>query len=306
MRVVDVSQFNGAIDFGKLEQVEGVIIRAGYRGYGKTARLVEDKNFKTNLKGAVSKGYKVGVYFVTQAITENEAISEAQFVLNLVKDYDLALPIYFDSENGNAGKGRADQGKLTKQQRTVIALAFCKEITKYGYKAGIYASQSWFNDCFILNDLKAYSIWVAKYSDTKPSIYYNAWQYTSKGKVAGISGNVDLSTFEESKEEAKPQPKKKTNEEIADEVIAGKWGNGAERLGKLTLAGYNPSEIQKIVNEKLGKSTAPQTTTYYTVKSGDTLAKIAKKYNTTVYKLVQLNGIKNPNKIYVGQRLKVK
>ena len=119
MKVIDISQFNGAVDFGSVD-ADGIIIRAGFRGYGRTAGLNKDKNFSANLMGSLKNGFKTGVYFVTQAITEAEAREEALFVLNMVQDYSLELPIYIDSEDGNGGKGRADRGKLTRQQRTLI------------------------------------------------------------------------------------------------------------------------------------------------------------------------------------------
>ena len=95
---------------------------------------------------------------------------------------------------------------------------------------------------------------------------------------------------------------KKSNDEIAQEVIAGKWGNGEDRKNRLTQAGYDYNSIQNIVNQKLGASQA----VYYTVRSGDTLSGIASKYGTTYQKLAQMNGISNPNKIYAGQRIRVK
>lgn len=94
--------------------------------------------------------------------------------------------------------------------------------------------------------------------------------------------------------------KKKTVEELAKEVIEGKWGNGAARVKALLNAGYNPTEVQARVNELMNEKI------YYTVKSGDTLFFIAQKYGTTIQKLVTLNGIKDPNLIYVGQILRVR
>lgn len=301
MRTIDISEFNGNIDFSNID-IDGIIIRAGYRGCSKGA-LVKDKKFSYNLMESLKNGYPTGVYFVTQAVNEAEAKEEAMFVLELVKDFDLSLPIYIDSENSPKGTGRADASKLTKQQRTLIVSAFCDTVLSYGYKAGVYASESWFNNQLNLEGLKSYVIWVAKYSQYKPSIFYDGWQYTSKGSVNGVKGNVDLSEFKEVSQEIDDIIETpKTNEEIADEVIAGKWGNGAERIGKLTLAGYSPSVIQQIVNKKLGGSE----TKYYVIQKGDTLSKIASKFGTTVYKLVQLNGISNPNKIYAGTKIRVK
>lgn len=312
MRVIDISQFNGAIDFNTYTSntnIEGVIIRVGYRGYGSSAKLVEDKKFKANMDGATKAGLKVGVYFVSQAITEAEAKNEAEFVLERIAIYATVLGVYFDSENGNNGKGRADYGKLTKTQRSFIARAFCSRIQEEGYIAGVYASQSWFNDCFNLYDLKEYKKWVAKYSDNPPSIEYDAWQYTSKGKVDIVSGNVDISVFNDSALEVKEETVKKSNEEVAQEVINGLWGNGTDRKTKLTNAGYDYKTIQELINKLVGSTTTTttnNTATYYTVKRGDTLSAIASKYKTSVAYLQKINGIKNPNKINIGQKIKVK
>ena len=109
---------------------------------------------------------------------------------------------------------------------------------------------------------------------------------------------MDISNFKE----ITPSTKK-SNEEIADEVINGKWGNGEDRKSRLSAAGYDYEAIQKIVNNKL---TPKATKVYYTIKKGDTLTAIAKKYGTTIKKLKTLNSIKNANMIYAGQKIRVK
>ena len=121
-------------------------------------------------------------------------------------------------------------------------------------------------------------------------------------KAAGLNGfEAKTNTEKPTEKPAETKPSKKTNEEIADEVIDGKWGNGGARKQKLKAAGYDYDIIQDIVNKKLEQSKA----VYYTVKKGDTLTAIAKKYDTTVQKLKTANGIKNANLIYVGQKLKI-
>lgn len=308
MKIIDVSEFNGAIAWHKVvNNCDGAIIRAGYRGYG-SGTLVTDKKLKTNLEAAKAAGVPIGVYFVTQAISEAEARLEARYTMALIKGYKLTLPIFIDSEDGGAGAGRADHGKLSREKRTAILKAFCEEIQSEGYATGIYASEYWLKSLVNLDKLKKYYLWVAKYSTNKPSIAFNAWQYTSKGRIDGVIGNVDISDFYDisiSTPTEKPteKPTKKTDEEIADEVIAGKWGNGTKRKKALEAAGYNFYKIQDLVNAKLNKG---DTKTYYTVKSGDTLSSIAAKYDTTVDKLVKLNNIKNANLIYAGQMLRVK
>ena len=113
MKVIDVSQYNGVINWKKVSKhCDGAIIRVGYRGYG-SASLVKDKRLGYNLTNASLNRIPLGVYFVTQAITEKEAKEEARFTVDLVKKYKLSYPIFIDSENANGGKGRADAGKLT-------------------------------------------------------------------------------------------------------------------------------------------------------------------------------------------------
>lgn len=102
-----------------------------------------------------------------------------------------------------------------------------------------------------------------------------------------------------------PTPSKKSNEEIANEVLVGQWGNGEDRKNKLTAAGYDYNAIQAIVNQKIGANPTQPATQTYTVKSGDILSSIASKYGTTYQELARINGISNPNKIYPGQVLKI-
>ena len=136
-------------------------------------------------------------------------------------------------------------------------------------------------------------------------------QYTSSGSVNGIEGKVDMnvmyrdiiSEIINSKGKQEPQPQKSVNE-IAQEVIAGQWGNGEDRKNRITEAGYNYNEVQNKVNEILEQNKPREE--YYTIQSGDTLSKIAKKYGTTVSQLVAWNGIKNKNLIYAGQTIRVK
>ena len=193
--------------------------------------------------------------------------------------------------------------KLGRTLLTDFALEFCKQITQAGYKAGVYANQNWFQNYLNPSTIASYgySIWCAKYSDNKPNISsnYDIWQYSSSGIINGITGNVDMNVMVNNI--IGQQPTEKTIDELAREVINGKWGNGEDRKARLTSAGYNYQEVQNRVNQIL----APKIE-YYIVKSGDTLSKIAKKYGTTVNQLVAWNNIKNPNLIYPNQKLRVK
>jgi GH25 family lysozyme M1 (1,4-beta-N-acetylmuramidase) len=199
-KVIDVSQFNTITSWPTVAQsVDAAIIRAGYRGYGSAGTLVTDTAFATNMTQAIAAGLPVGVYFVTQAITEAEAIAEADYVVNLCKPYTLKYPIFWDTENGNGGNGRADSNKLTKAMRTKCAVAFCERIKALGYTPGIYASQSWFTDQLDYASIASYDAWVAKYSKTAPTLKdYAGWQYTDSGIINGITGKVDVSSWQKS------------------------------------------------------------------------------------------------------------
>ena len=189
-RGIDVSKWNGKIDWKavKNEGIDFVIIRCGYRGSSAGA-LIEDPNFKTNIKGAQAAGLKVGVYFFTQAVNEAEAVEEASMVIGLCKGYGITYPVYLDVEGSN---GRGDT--ISAAQRTANIRAFCGTIQNAGYKPGVYANKTWFTSKINTSQLTSFKIWLAQYaaSPSYTASRYDMWQYTSKGKVSGISGNVDL------------------------------------------------------------------------------------------------------------------
>ncbi len=188
---IDVSKWQKDIDW-ELVAAEGVdfaIIRCGYRG-SSSGYLVEDPYFARNIKGATEAGIKVGVYFFTQAVTPVEAVEEASMVISLLGDYALDYPIFIDTE-GAGGDGRAD--RLDVETRTAVCETFCKTIENAGYEAGVYASRSWYYTMLNTEKINDYIIWLAEYRQTPLyDDHYEMWQYTSKGSVAGIEGNVDL------------------------------------------------------------------------------------------------------------------
>ena len=191
-RGIDVSKFQGNIDWNavKADGITFAIIRCGYRGYGSGA-LVEDSTFRRNIQGATAAGIKVGVYFYSQAIDEAEAVQEASMVVSLVQGYSLPYGVYFDTEKVAGDTGRADG--ISAAQRTANAVAFCEAIQAAGYKAGVYSYASWFYNNLNFANISKYRTWIAQYRDTLDFAYsYNIWQYTSQGRVNGISGNVDM------------------------------------------------------------------------------------------------------------------
>lgn len=189
---IAVSGWNGDINWNKIKEsgIEYALIRVGYRG-SVSGALVEDKNFRKNVEGALKAGVPVGLYFITQATTAVEAVEEASMVLSLCKDYDITYPVFVDTRDGG-GDRRADG--LNQKNRTAICMAFCETIRNEGYKAGIHADKRWFDeklDTGILSD-NMY-VWLAEYgSEVTFDKEYHIWQYTSSGRVLGIEGKVDV------------------------------------------------------------------------------------------------------------------
>ena len=198
--VIDVSYVQKSIDWEKVKAsgIDGAIIRCGFR-HAEGGKLDKDNMFESHIKGAHKAGLKVGVYFFTEAINAKEGKEEAAYTLNLIKKAGIGLsyPVGIDSENvfwyegGKKCKGRANSGALSKAKRTEAIKAFCDEIKAQGYKPMIYASLTWFDDCLNMSKLP-FDVWVAQYNDVcQYKGKYVMWQYTSTGRVNGISDVVD-------------------------------------------------------------------------------------------------------------------
>lgn len=196
---IDVSKHQTSVDFKKVkkEGFEFAIIRCGYRGYG-SGKVTTDERWSQHVKNAIASKMPYGVYFFSQAITVAEAIEEAKYTLKLVKAQSVqpVYPIYIDTEWANKNHtGRADS--LTKAQRTAIVKAFCAEIEKAGYYAGIYASTSWFTYQLNDNELTRYDKWIAQYAtECEYKGDYGMWQYGGSEnhlrspKVNGVSSEA--------------------------------------------------------------------------------------------------------------------
>ena len=187
---IDVSSHQGEVDWQKVREagIDFVILRAAYRGY-ESGALVADPRFAENYAGASAAGLKIGAYVFSQAITEEEAAEEAQFVADALDGAPLDLPIYFDWEY--VGGARADS--LTPLELTDNALSFCRTAERAGYTGGVYFSfvAGYLN--YDLGRLKDYPFWLAMYQNDM-SFYYDIsmWQYSNEGTVPGISEAVDL------------------------------------------------------------------------------------------------------------------
>lgn len=183
---IDVSKHQGNIDWTKAAAGQSfVIIRAGY---GRFANQ-EDQCFKQNIAGAYAAGLDVGVYWYSYAGTEAEARQEAEVCLSVIAPYrdKITLPVFFDQEY------EPNIIAASKAVRTACCVAFCEAVKDAGYIPGMYGSQDWLQNKIVLSSLPDDTvIWCARYSNNKPVIKYDVWQYSSTGKVSGIAGNVDL------------------------------------------------------------------------------------------------------------------
>lgn len=338
-KIIDVSEHNGTINWAavKTAGIAGAIIRCGF---GDDIASQDDKKWKYNADECTRLGIPFGVYIYSYANSDAQSRSEATHVLRLIKGYKLSYPVYLDLEESGT-EGHAVRG----------AKIFCDLIKAAGYQVGIYANQYWFNNV-IGSSLDAYTKWVANYGvnngqpNTKPSISgTDIWQYTSVGRVNGISGNVDMnicykdftgSSNANSGSAATAAPSGSTLD-LAAATMQGKYGNGDARKNALgsrynevqtfivhiasasadTLAAevkagkYGNGDVRKTVlgsryTEVQNKINGASATQYYTIQSGDTLSTIARKYGTTVAQLQSWNGIANANVIYTGQRIRVK
>lgn len=200
MKVIDVSENNGTINWLKVrEQVDGVIIRVGYRGYGKAGTLVVDKKLHEYMRGAINQGIPVGAYWLSQAINDAEAEEEARFVHQHLQGYELQLPVFLDSEWGEYqnGTGRAD--RISSARRTSYALTLLRKLRDYGYRSGLYTGNSWFRSEMDGEAIRrdGHTIWIASVEHVPPTVAWDGWQYSWKGRVSGINTDVDMNQFDE-------------------------------------------------------------------------------------------------------------
>lgn len=250
-KVVDMSvhQTPNAIDYDKLaSSIDGAILRASIRNKDLVNRkdtAVERHYYELN-----KRGIPLGFYHYSRAITEEEAIAEANFVLDIVKNKKVSLPIYIDIEDHDR------QLKSTKNQISKVADAFCKAIRRNGYVAGIY-SYPWFSEEYLTKEVRDNNeFWIAewkkdqKYPNYKKS-HYDSWQYSSTGGVDGYKHDLDKNVLYRDYPLIMTGKSHKGYDKVAAEIIAGKWGNGLERQKRLEYAGYNYNLIQEYVNKLL-------------------------------------------------------
>lgn len=321
-RGIDISKHQGDINLEALkDQIDFVIIRVGY-GNGTI-----DSKFKRNVDLCLQLGIPFGFYWYSYALNVEGAKREAESMLNAIAPYkdSYSYGVWFDMEDADGYKRK--HGMPSNQILREMCATFCKTIQDAGYYAGVYASLSWFNNQLAGSELQAYDKWVAQWPTSggkqralnvqaNERSNYTLWQFTSDGSFAGYNGRLDTNYAYidypaiirgSSTPTPAPQPDTptKSNEEIAQEIMEGKWGDGDDRKNRLGAAGYDYNAIQTIINTKYyngGTSTPTQTT--YTVVSGDNLSKIASKYGVDWKTIASTNNIAGPKYIiYPGQKL---
>ena len=254
LKGIDVSKHQSIIDWDKVKpQIDFAILRCGY---GSDIKNQDDVQFERNVTECERLNIPYGVYLYSYATTEVMIDSEIAHTLRVIGSHK-PFCVYFDMEDSSTAN-------LGKAKLTAFAKRFCEGIKAKGFKVGVYANENWCKNYLDVAELhkSGYSIWCAKYSDNKPNIAaeYDIWQYSSKGSVNGIKGNVDMNyMYNDICNIKQNTPIKKTISEVAQEVLHGKWGNGVERKKKLTQAGYDYAKVQAVVNELAKKkTTAPK------------------------------------------------
>lgn len=190
---IDVSKFQGEIDWESVKEdgVEYAFLRLGIRGY-TSGEIVIDESFEENIEGALNADIHVGVYFFSQAVTEQEILEEADFVIKNLEPYTIDYPVVIDIEEINSDNARTKD--LTAEERTKLVIAFCERIREAGYTPMIYGNLKTFMLMLDITQLEDYEKWYAYYSAEE--FYYpydfSIWQYTESGSIAGIDTDVDM------------------------------------------------------------------------------------------------------------------
>lgn len=244
-KLIDVSEFNGTIDWETVKDtdVEGVIIRCGY---GNDLVSQDDTRWRYNADECTRLGIPFGAYLYSYATTDAQSRSEAAHALRLIRGYRLSYPVYLDLEQPG-----------TESHAVVGAKIFGNLIENAGYFAGVYANEYWFTTV-IGNALNRYTKWCAKYSDIRPSVECDIWQYSDTGRVNGINGFVDLNVcYRDFPAEIRGRGDESsapagTTLELAVAVMQGRYGNGEER--RLAL-GIRYNEVQEFIDHIASAST---------------------------------------------------
>ncbi|OOO00035.1 MAG: hypothetical protein ATN35_09510 [Epulopiscium sp. Nele67-Bin004] len=313
---IDVSSFQGNIDFSEVSNagIEVVYIRVAHEGDN------EDTEWKTNYTNAKANDLKVGFYQFMTATTTDEATTQAEYFYNLFKDYEYDCIPALDYEV---------QSDVDGTKATAIVQAYIDKLSSLtGTTVTIYSDISNIENVWE-ESLSIYPLWVANYDVSEPETtgHWDTWagfQYSDSGSISGInSGSVDLDYFKDTLLVNSNTSEDTTSSESTDNTsstskvmiytiesgdtlsgIAEKYGTTVQELASLNNIS-NENLIYAGQSLKIPVSSTSSSDISYTVQNGDTLSQIAEDYDTTVDELVDLNGISNPNLIYIGQVLQI-
>ncbi len=188
----DISKSNGTVDFNALKKsgISFVMIKLGSRGYD-TGKVTLDSSFATNIQGAEAAGLDVGIYFYSQAVTDQEAMEEVNFVIQNLKGYTITYPVAIDMELVSNDTSRIE--KLSAADKTKITATFMSGIQAAGYIPAVYGNKEWLLTKINLPSITTFKIWLSQPEDLPDYPYqFVMWQYSTNGKVNGISGDTDL------------------------------------------------------------------------------------------------------------------
>lgn len=296
---LDVSKHNGNVDWQAVKNAgfgDFALIRAGY---GSDYTSQDDPQFERNISECERLGIPYGIYLYSYALGTNDALSEANHILRLVKKCGKMFKygIWFDMEDADNYKKK--NGVTQASKLVDICYTFCDTVEAKGFYVGIYASLSWLNNQLNSSKLDRFDKWVAQWNNTGCTYkkVYSIWQYTNNANIGGkrFDANKLIRDFATSIQNGNTTSKK-SNEEIANDVIAGKYGNQPERQKKLEAEGYDYETIRAIVNQKLGVTG----TSYYPKYTGSSVSIVdalkavgvdSSKANRT--KIANKNGISN-------------
>ena len=191
---VDLSYHQENVDFAALKEsgVEFVMLRCGYRGYSEGG-LVKDEKFDEYAAACNEYGIPLGVYFFTQAVSVEEAVREAEFTIDLIRDYDISYPVALDTEYVSEKGARTNSEEIDEDLRSEMCIAFCRKISEAGYYPMIYASENWIRRDLNYEALQEYDFWAPQYLEENDFMYdFTIWQYTERGFIKGVDEEVDL------------------------------------------------------------------------------------------------------------------
>ena len=192
---IDVSEFQGEIDWKavKADGVDFAIVRVGGR-FMQSGKLYDDSYFERNVEGALAAGLQVGVYFFSQAISPEEGVEEAEYILSRIEGYDITMPIVMDWEHLNGSDSRVYG--VEPERVTAAIRAFSDRIREAGYEPMVYMNSYCGYIKMDLRELNDVGFWFAQYTPVPVFRYhFDMWQYTDQGQVDGITGNVDRNLY---------------------------------------------------------------------------------------------------------------